>query len=166
MAEPDDLRYELDEGELIEMTRPRVGHNRVVMKMRRVLLQYLQNNPVGELFSSDNLFVLGPTTKRAPDLSLILAERASKIDPTKDISGAPDLAIEVLSPLDKATIMRRKVKQYFAAGCRLVWIVYPASREVEVWESASGPVRVLDEDETLEALGLLPGLSLLVSSLF
>lgn len=166
LVEPDDLRYELDEGELIEMTRPRVGHNRVVMKLTRVLLQYLQKNPAGELFSSDNLFVLGPTTKRAPDLSYILAERASKIDPAKDIQGAPDLAIEVLSPSDKAAAMRRKVKQYFAAGCRLVWLVYPTSREVEVWESASGPVRVLGETEMLEAHALLPGFSLPVSSLF
>ncbi len=166
LVEPDDLRYELDEGELIEMTRPRVGHNRVVMKMTRVLLLYLQANPGGELFSSDNLFVLGPTIKRAPDLSFILAERASKIDPAKDVPGAPDLAIEVLSPSDKAAAMRRKVKQYFAAGCELVWLVYPASQEVEVWESASGPVRVLGEDETLEATNLLPGFRLPVSALF
>jgi Uma2 family endonuclease len=166
LVEPDDLRYELDEGELIEMTRPRVGHNRVVMKMTRVLLQYLQANPVGELFSSDNLFVLGPTIKRAPDLSFILAERASRIDPAKDIQGAPDLAIEVLSPSDKATAMRRKIKQYFGAGCQLVWLVYSTSQEVEVWESASGPVRVLGEDETLETHGLLPGFALPVRSLF
>ena len=166
LVEPDDLRYELDEGELIEMTRPRVGHNRVVMRMTQVLLQYLQKNPVGELFSSDNLFVLGPSTKRAPDLSFMLAGRASTIDAAKDIQGAPDLAIEVLSPSDKAAAMRRKVKQYFGAGCKLVWLVYPASREVEVWESASGPVRVLGENETLAAHALLPGFSLPVSSLF
>ncbi len=120
LVEPDDLRYELDKGELIEMTRPRVGHNRVVMRLTRVLLQYLQKNPVGELFSSDNLFVLGPATKRAPDLSFMLAGRASTIDPAKDIQGAPDLAIEVLSPSDKAAAMRRKVKQYFAAGASTV----------------------------------------------
>src|SRR5262245_26205728 len=112
LAEPDDLRYELDEGELIEMTRPRAGHNRVVMKLTQVFLQYLQANPVGEVFSSDNLFILGPVTKRAPDLSFLTATRAAKIDPAKDIPGAPDLAIEVLSPSDKAVAMRRKVKQY------------------------------------------------------
>jgi len=166
LVEPDELRYELDDGELIEMTRPRVGHNRVVMRMTQLLLQYLQKNPVGELFTSDNLFILGPTTKRAPDLSFILAERASKIDAAKDIQGAPDLAIEVLSPSDKAAAMRRKVKQYFGAGARVVWLVYPASREVEVWESAAGPARVAGENETLESRDLLPGFSLMVQSLF
>ncbi|MDP8989012.1 MAG: Uma2 family endonuclease, partial [Acidobacteriota bacterium] len=59
LIEPDELRYELDEGELIEMTRRRVGHNRVVMRMTQLLLQYLQKNPAGELFTSDNLFILG-----------------------------------------------------------------------------------------------------------
>jgi Uma2 family endonuclease len=166
LVEPDDLRYELDEGELIEMTRPRVGHNRVVMRTTQVLLQYLQKNPVGELFTSDNLFVLGPTTKRAPDLSFILTGRASTIDPAKDIQGAPDLAIEVLSPSDRAAAMRHKVKQYFGAGARAVWLVYPASPEVEVWESASGPARVLGENETLEARDLLPGFSCRISAFF
>ena len=165
-VEPDELRYELDEGELIEITRPRVGHNRVVMRMTQLLLQYLQKNPAGELFTSDNLFVLGPTTKRAPDLSFILAERASKIDSAKDVPGAPDLAIEVLSPSDKAAAMRRKVKQYFGAGARAVWLIYPALREVEVWESVSGPARVVGENDALELRDLLPGFSLIVRSLF
>ena len=166
LVEPDELRYELDEGELIEMTRPRVGHNRVVMRMTQIFLQYLLKHPVGELFTPDNLFVLGPATKRAPDLSFILADRASKIDPSKDVQGAPDLAIEVLSPSDKAAAMRRKVKQYFAAGARTVWLVYPASREVEVWESAAGPGRVLGANDMLEARDLLPGFSCRVNSLF
>jgi Uma2 family endonuclease len=166
LIEPDDLRYELDEGELIEMTKPHVGHNRVVMKMTRALLQYLETNLAGELFTPDNLYVLGPTTRRIPDLSFLLADRASKIDPAKHIEGAPDLAIEVLSPSDQAAAMRRKMKQYFAAGSRVVWLVYPELREVEVWESASGPVHVLGDGDTLESRDLLPGFSLSVSSLF
>jgi Uma2 family endonuclease len=166
LLEPDELRYELDEGELIEMTRPRVAHNRIVLNLTRVLLGYLETHAVGELFTSDNLFVLGPTTKRAPDLSFIRSARASAIDPAKDISGAPDLAIEVLSPSDKAAAMRRKIKQYFAAGAQAVWLVYPNTREVEVWESASGVTRVLGEADLLEAVDLLPGFSCPVESVF
>ena len=166
LIEPDQLRYELDEGELIEMTKPRYAHNRIVMQMTRLLLDYLIRNPTGELLNSDNLYVLGPTTKRAPDLSFMTNERVLKIDPGKDIEGAPDLAIEVLSPSDQIASMRRKMKQYFAAGARAVWLVYPELREVEVWESASGPVRVLGENDTLEARDLLPGFSCRVSSLF
>lgn len=166
LLEPDELRYELDEGELIEMTRPRVAHNRIVLKLTRVLLGYLETHALGELFTSDNLFVLGPTTKRAPDLSFIRSARAAAIDPAKDIPGAPDLAIEVLSPSDKAEAMRRKIRQYFAAGAKVVWLVYPNTREIEVWESASGAARILGQDEILEAPELLPGFSIPVKSLF
>ena len=133
LLEPDELRYELDEGELLEMVRPRYDpHNRIVMAFTRALLVYLAKNPIGEILTSDNLFVLGPTTKRAPDLAFLTAERMQQIKPGKDIEGAPDLAIEVLSPSDKAAAMRRKVKQYFAAGSKAVWLVYPQTREVEV----------------------------------
>jgi Uma2 family endonuclease len=167
LEQPDELRYELDEGELIEMTKPRYEpHNRIVRAIDRALLAYVAGNPIGEILSADNLFVLGPATKRSPDLSFLTAERMRRIEAGKDIQGAPDLAIEVLSPSDKATAMRRKIKQYFGAGCQLVWIVYPASREVEVWESASGPVRVLGEDEMLEAPSLLPHFQLKISGLF
>lgn len=164
---PDELRYELDEGELIEMVRPRYDpHNRIVRAIDRALLAYLDKNPIGEVLTSDNLFVLGPNTKRIPDLSFLTTERVRQIQPDTDIEGAPDLAIEVLSPSDTATAMRRKVKQYFAAGSRAVWLVYPESREIEIRESATGPSRVLGEDETLDAPELLPGFSAKVGSFF
>ena len=164
LAEPDELRYELDEGELIEMPKPRYEpHNRIVRNFDRPLLSYLTTNPIGEILTSDNLFVLGPATKRAPDLSFLVMDRMRQIEAGKDIQGAPDLAIEVLSPSDTVSEVRRKIKQYFAAGSRIVWLVYPESREVEVWES---PKVVLSGDDLLEAPGLLPGFSVRVDSLF
>ena len=164
---PDELRYELDEGELIEMVKPRYQpHNRIVMKITQALLAYLEKNAIGEVLTSDNLFVLGPNTKRIPDLSFMTTERLRQIQPDADIDGAPDLAIEVLSPSDAATAMRKKVKQYFAAGSRAVWLVYPESREIEIRESAAGPSRVLSENDTLEAPELLPGFSAKISSFF
>ncbi len=167
LVEPDELRYELDEGELIEMVRPRYDpHNKIVMAFMRALLIYLAQHPIGEILTSDNLFVLGPTTKRAPDLAFLTNERMLRIQSGKDIEGAPDLAIEVLSPSDKAAAMRRKVKQYFAAGSRAVWLVFPSTREVEVWESANGPARVLGRQDTIEARELLPGFSASLKSFF
>jgi Uma2 family endonuclease len=167
LEQPDELRYEFDEGELIEMTKPRYEpHNRIVRAIDRALLAYLATNPIGEVLTSDNLFVLGPATKRSPDLSFLTTERMRQIEPGKDIEGAPDLAIEVLSPSDTAEAMRRKMKQYFAVGARAVWLVYPESREVEVRKSASGPVRVVGRDDTLTADSILPGFALALSALF
>ena len=149
------------------MVKPRYQpHNRIVMKITGALLAYLGKNPIGEVLTSDNLFVLGPNTKRIPDLSFMTTERVRQIQPDKDIEGAPDLAIEVLSPSDTVTAMRRKVKQYFAAGSRAVWLVYPESREIEIRNTAAGPSRVLSENDTLEAPELLPGFSAKVASFF
>ncbi len=80
LQEPEELRYELDEGELIETTKPKYNpHNRIVRTIDRALLAYLDKNPIGEVLSSDNLFVLGPTTKRIPDLSFLTTARVHQI---------------------------------------------------------------------------------------
>jgi Uma2 family endonuclease len=166
LEEPDELSYELDEGELVVMTKPRPLHNRIALRLTREIMKYLETHPVGEVFSSDNLFVLGPATKRAPDVSFLRAERASQIDPNADIPGAPDLAVEVLSPNDTVSAVRRKIRQYFAAGAQSVWVVYPETREVEIWCEAARPQVVLQETDLLEAPDLLPGFSLRVGAIF
>jgi Uma2 family endonuclease len=166
LAEPDELSYELDEGELVVMTKPRPLHNKIAERLFRALDRYLESHPVGEAFIFEYLFVPGPTTKRAPDVSFLRSERANKIDPNADIPGAPDLAVEVLSPNDTASAMRRKIRQYFAAGAQCVWIVYPETREVEVWRQPSQPQKVLQEADVLEDPDLLPGFALRVSTLF
>ena len=166
LEEPDELDYELDEGELVVMTKPRPLHNRIAERVFRALDRYLESHPVGEAFIFEYLFVLSPSTKRAPDVSFLRAERAKKIDPNADIPGAPDLAVEVLSPTDTVTAMRRKIRQYFSAGAQCVWIVYPETREVEVWLEAARPQAVLQETDLLEAPDLLPGFALRVSALF
>jgi Uma2 family endonuclease len=166
LAEPDELSYELDEGELVVMTKPRPLHNKIAERLFRALDRYLESHPVGEVFIFEYLFVLGPTTKRAPDVSFLRSERANKIDPNADIPGAPDLAVEVLSPNDTASAIRRKIRQYFAAGAQCVWIVYPETREVEVWRQPSQPQKVLQEADVLEDPDLLPGFALRVGALF
>ncbi len=165
LEEPDELSYELDEGELLVMTKPRPLHNRIVLRLTREIMKYLETHPVGEVFSSDNLFVLGPTTKRAPDV-VLRAERASQIDPNADIPGAPDFAVEVLSPNYTVSAVRRKIRQYFAAGAQSVWVVYPETREIEIWREAARPQVVLQDTDLLEAPDLLPGFSLPVGSIF
>ncbi len=166
LEEPDELSYELDEGELVVMTKPRPLHNRIVANLDFELRAYLRNHPVGEVFNSDNLFVLGPNTKRAPDVSFLRAERASHLDPNADIPGAPDLAVEVLSPTDTVSAVRRKIRQYFAAGGQCVWVVYPETREVEVWREAARPHIVLQDTDLLEAPDILPGFSLRIGAIF
>jgi Uma2 family endonuclease len=60
LEEPDELSYELDEGELVVMTKPRPLHNRIVANLEYELRAYLKTHPVGEVFNTENLFVLAP----------------------------------------------------------------------------------------------------------
>lgn len=159
--EEEEFRYELDEGELITMTRPRVRHARIEGNLYFALRSYLERNPIGEVLGADILFVLGPATKRAPDVSVVLRT----IDPDHEIQGAPDIAAEILSPSNTKREMKRKLGQFFATGCKLAWIIDPETRTVEIWESAGGPLRTLRENESLET-PLLPGFSLPVAKLF
>jgi Uma2 family endonuclease len=73
VEELEEFRYELDEGKLITMTRPRASRARIERKLVVALQTFLDGNPVGEVFAADILFVLGPTTKRAPDVSVVLS---------------------------------------------------------------------------------------------
>lgn len=74
---PDEVRYELDEGTLVEIARPRYfPHNRTVRRFDRTLTRYLDQNPIGDLLSADNLFALGPDIRRIPDLSFMTNERS------------------------------------------------------------------------------------------
>src|SRR5947207_2922315 len=102
----------------------------------------------------------------AADVSFNRAERAKQIDPNADIPGAPDLAIEVLSPNDTASQVRRKIRQYFAAGAQGVWVVYPETLEVEMWRGPARPQVVLQEADLLEAPDLLPDFAFRIGDLF
>src|SRR5579864_5692913 len=110
----EDKRYELDEGELIEMTRPAYIHNRTMKKLLVELELFFRANPIGEVQVSENLYALSKTTRRAPDLAVILGgdQRAALKDATV-IHKIPDIAVEITSLSETQRMILRKLKQYF-----------------------------------------------------
>ena len=164
LVEPDELRYELDEGELIVMTRPRTFHNEIAGNLFYSLKQYLRMRPIGTVFNSDQLYQLGPSTKRAPDVSVVLKPRV--LGRNEELNGAPDLAIEVISPSESPPAIHRKLAQYFRAGCQMALVVYPETGEIEIWRSPGTPGEVLGMADTLSLPALLPEWSLPVSEVF
>jgi Uma2 family endonuclease len=159
--EEEQFRYELDEGELITLTRPSTDHGRIERRLLIALQTYLDSRGTGEAFGFNILFVLGPNTKRAPDVSVVLREIGS----VKEITGAPDIAAEILSPSNTKREMKRKFSQFFATGCKLAWIIDPKARTVEVWDSAAGPAKILQASDFL-GTPLLPGFTHPVAKLF
>ena len=161
------VRYELRHGELIEMAKPRLLHNRVVGEIFFWLKTFSrQHAGVGEAFGPETEFIVGsPDNILVPDAAFIRASRIPHIDPTQRISGAPDLAIEVLSPSQSYQETRLKALEYIADGCQAVWLFLPATREVHV-VAKDQPIRILAASDTLDCPGLLPGFAVAVSEIF
>src|SRR4029077_9529575 len=161
----EDKRYELDEGELIEMTRPAYKHNRVLRKLVVRLDAYLDKDGAGEVLISENLYALSPNTRRAPGVAVILGDRHEELKDAKVIPIVPDIAAEVLSPSETPHTIHRKLKQYFKAGVKEVWLIDPDAREIEIWTGPTLPDRALTAGEALVS-PLLPGFALPLADLF
>lgn len=160
-------RCELVRGELIMMSPGRGRHAAVGMRIGRALLNFVQANGLGEVFDSSAGYVVSrdPDTVREPDVSFLGAERLKTQNLDAFLEGAPDLAVEVLSPGNSALEMHGKLVDYFDAGCRVVWIIDPTDRTVTV-HRPDGQEILLTEDNTLTEEELLPGFVLAVREIF
>jgi Uma2 family endonuclease len=157
----EEFRYEIDEGELITLTRPCVADALIARELLFALQRFFETHPIGEALGGNLLYVLGHATKRAPAVSVLMRV----VDPDQEIQGAPEIAAEILSPSNTKCDMKRKLGQFFASGCKLAWIIDPKTRTVEVWESAVGSLRTLRESDSLET-PLLPGFTCPIAKLF
>lgn len=166
---PDDgFRYELVRGELRMMAPAGGEHGVVIINLAAPLGVHVKANNLGLVFGAETGFKLSdaPDSVRAPDVAFISRERipASGI-PRGYWPGAPDLAVEVVSPNDKLYEIDEKIEDYLAAGVRLIWIVYPKKRSVTVHTPGSEP-RVLTIDDTLDGADVVVGFQLSVREIF
>ena len=112
------------------------------------------------------VLAVNPDTVRAPDVCFIRREKVPETgEPTGFWTIPPDLAVEVLSPNDRYTEVAEKVAEWLAFGVRLVLVVDPRPRTVAV-HRPNAPVRILNEDDTLDGEDVVPGWSLPVRAIF
>jgi len=156
--------YELSEGGLVTMTEPMPRHNWVRDNIARIAGNFVEQLKLGRVFLETG-YQLTPDTVRIPDVSFVPADQMRDIDLDKRFQGGPALAIEVVSPTDLAEGLTQEVKQYLAAGTKAVWVVYPKTREVQVFR-ANGETLVGSELATLEEPEVLPGFSLDLKTIF
>jgi Uma2 family endonuclease len=161
----EDKRYELDEGALIEMTRPAYKHNRVLQKLLVKLVRYLEENPIGEALISENLYALSPITRLAPDVAVILGDHRAELQNAKVIHIIPDIAAEVLSPSETPARIHRKMSQYFQAGVKEVWLIQTEDFTAEIWTGPKLPEKALTGMDSITS-ALLPGFTLALPELF
>jgi Uma2 family endonuclease len=163
LPERDDVRYELVRGELIEMPRPIPAHNLVRDTILYDLLRFLEEHPLGTAIAECELR-LAPDSVRVADVAFIRAERMKQIDLWRRVEGAPDLAIEVVSPSDSYEEVMEKAREYLEAGARAVWVFSLAQRNVLVRTSEGG--RLVGTREELQCPELLPGYSRVVEQFY
>ncbi len=169
MKTPDDgMRRELVKGEMREMPPAGALHGKAAMGIGRILGNYVQENELGEVPAAETGFIIArnPDTTRAPDTGFISKERIPSSGPPDGYwELAPDLAVEVVSPNDTATEVQEKVREWIEAGVRLVWVVYPKTREVVVHKSLKD-ISTLTEGESLRGDDVLPGFECPVKEIF
>jgi Uma2 family endonuclease len=156
---PDDgFRYELIDGELRKMAPTGSRHGRVVLNVTTPLDQFVRENDLGVVFAAETGFKLraDPDTVRAPDVAFVTKQHFAQVgDVTGYWPGAPDLAIEVLSPGDRFSEVEEKVFDWLDAGTRLVIVLDPRKRTGTAYRSRSN-IRVYTDTETLDASDVVP----------
>jgi Uma2 family endonuclease len=157
------VKDELIGGEVVKVPPSSQLHNLIKINIIGVLVQYERaQQKLKVKVLAEMAFIVTPHDTFVPDASVILK---SRLNPRKHkyITGGPEIAIEVVSPTDKATHLKSKVDSYLAGGSQTVWVVFPDARSVMVHTADS--VRELKADQKIDD-PLLPGFSTPVSAFF
>ena len=150
-------RWELLEGDLIEVPSPTLRHRKIVFALQAALNNHLRERKIEGIVSADVEFALAADIRLRPDVCVLLPEKAGQLDEDRSpIPGAPDLAIEVISPSERTTESQAKVWAYLRNGVAEVWQIYPRLRTIEIFKSESH--RTLGAHQPLTT-DLLPGFS-------
>jgi Uma2 family endonuclease len=151
-------RTELVRGRLVVREPAKLRHGVIVVRVVLEIGIYLRTNPIGEVMAGDPGFTLfrNPDTVRAPDVAYLRADRMPTIEVVGFDELAPDLAVEVLSPGDRAGKVREKTDDWLRAGTLLVWVLDPRRRIAWV-HRANGTVSQLTEHDVLDGEDVLPG---------
>ncbi len=168
---PDDgYRYEVVEGVLVRMAGSGLDATTIGGLLVIALGSFVYAHRLGLVTPSDGVYKFpGAETGLLPDVGFVEAAKVAQIpDRRKPVPFAPDLAVEVASPSQDADDMAAKARTYLDGGTRLVWVVWPDRRQVDVWHAGRsvGPVAVLTVDDTLDGEDVVPGFAHSVAAVF
>jgi Uma2 family endonuclease len=161
-----DHRCELVDGRVVRMTPVGFRHGRVVMAFGLLLGAHVKARKLGVVCTEVGFqLTSNPDTVRAPDLAFVEQTRIPTTDPKGFWRGAPDMAIEVLSPDDRRSDIEIKIDECLARGVRLVVVLDPDESTVSLCRR-SMPAIVLRDDETIDLDDVVPGFQCTVREVF
>ncbi|MCZ2340185.1 MAG: Uma2 family endonuclease [Bacteroidales bacterium] len=160
-------RWELENGEVVEMPSPGEMHGVLCFLIARILGNYLFTQGNGYLCTNDTGLLVSrqPDTVRGPDVMLFLSGKPLSAMNRGYSEGIPELVVEIVSPSDRMGRLHTRIKQYHQRGVKLVWVVFPEERTVNVYRPDEFP-KDLEEADELTGNGVLPDFRCRVADLF
>jgi Uma2 family endonuclease len=158
---PDDgKRREIIEGELFVTPAPQTPHQRAVMRLSIRLGQFVENHKLGELFGAPFDVVFSEFDVVEPDLLYISNARAGVLT-GKNVQGAPDLVVEVLSESTARVDRSFKLKLYGKFGVQEYWIIDPNGPSAEIYRRGEKGLALVAKLTAADALTspMFPGFS-------
>jgi Uma2 family endonuclease len=162
--------YEVINGQVVEPPPMSAYETWIANDLNKAILFHFAN--VGEVgrTSIELLFRIReePNLQRRPDLAFVSYDRWPRDRPVPRTTAwrvVPDLAVEVVSPNDLAVEVVDKLDDYFRAGVRRVWVLYPTQRYAHLYESPTR-ITILDITGELDGGDILPGFRLKLADLF
>lgn len=159
-------RCELIAGEVVKLSPTGYEHGRIAGRIAWILGDHVLRNRLGEVLTAEGGFVLArdPDIVRAPDVAFVRAGRNAGRRSAGFFDGAPDLAVEVISPSDAWPDVQAKVESWLEHGCESCWVVDPRNQVVSIHRK-DGTVTKLKPGQELRDEAL-PGFVAQVATVF
>ena len=168
MSLPEDSNcYEYVDGELVIVANSGLEHGYLAVTLSCFLTIFVRNHKLGVTCDSSTAFKMKTGNKRSPDLAFIAKERLQGLKrlPKGFFEGAPDLAVEIISPNNTFEEIHNKLVDYFENGTRLVWVILPDEECVLVYRKPK-PSKLLQLEDGLDGEDVIPNFNLPLSELF
>lgn len=164
---PDRNRYETVDGDLLVTPAPIPLHQAIVGNLFAALHEFVRRHRLGQVLVAPCDVVLSPHTVLEPDLLFVSRSRLHIIG-AKNISGAPDLVVEVLSEPTAHADRHVKPKQYALYGVLELWLIDPEARTMEIFRLRDGAYELAEHLVSGQDITspLFPGFSLALDSLW
>lgn len=168
MVEREDRLVELVDGTLVE--KPMGSKESLIASyLASALIQFTRPRKLGAVYGPDLTLKTNLGRIRLPDVTFVSRADlpAGKLPDISVPTMPPTLAVEVISESNTRKEMQLKLKEYFDSGSKLVWMIYPKTKTIAVFEQLQDePTRTLTESDTLDGGTVLPGFTIPVSEIF